>query len=196
MSTDKITDGEELHIINEMLARTRRRTAVAGHFFIAWGIVVLLATGIMWVLHHLEQYQYIWVNWLVAMAVGSGYSAWKGLRLEKKADVFTYSDKAVSATWIALCIAFFLVNLIVPLIDHSFEPLLLVNAVLAGCGLFITGILLEIKRFIGYAIVWWAGGIAMAFLDLPNVLGLFMMIIVVGALWPGFYLIRLVKSGD
>lgn len=196
MSSDKIEPGNELRIINDMLARTRRRTAESGDFFIAWGVIILLAMGIMWGLIHLEYYEYIWVNWLIAMALGAGYSVWKGMKMERKTEVRTYVDMAITGTWIALGIGFFLVNLVGPFIHHSFRSLPLIDAVLAGCGLFITGTLLDMKRLMWYAGLWWAGGVVMAFWDYPQVLGLFMLLIVLGYLWPGIYLNRFKKRGD
>lgn len=196
MSSDKIDPGDELRIINNMLARTRRRTAESGDFLIAWGVIILLAIGIMWGLMHLEYYEYIWLDWLAAMALGAGYSVWKGRKMERKTRVRTYVDTALTGTWIALGIGFFLVNLVGPFIYSSFESLSLVNAVLAGCGLFITGILLDVKRLIWFAGLWWVGGVAMAFWESPHVLGLFMLLIVLGYLWPGIYLNRFIKRGE
>ncbi|MFC1618805.1 hypothetical protein ACFL45_02565 [Candidatus Neomarinimicrobiota bacterium] len=192
MSTDRINADEALRVIDEMLVHTRRKTAVAGEFFIAWGIIIFLATGLMWLLHELGLYRFIWVNWLSAMLLGSAYSAWKGRHLKQQTGPVSYSDKAVRGTWIALCIAFFLVNLVVPLAHKSVQPLIVFDAVMGGCGLLITGILLDVKRFVGFALVWWLGGVAMAFMNFPGVLALFMAIIVLGALWPGWYLIHLV----
>jgi hypothetical protein len=192
MNTDQFNADEALRVIDEMLVRTRRKTAVAGEFFIAWGIIIFLATGLMWLLHEFALHRYIWVSWLSAMLLGSAYSAWKGRRLEKQNGTVSYSDKAVRGTWTVLCVAFFLVNLVVPLAYQSAQQLFLFNAVLAGCGLLITGVLLEVRRLMGFALVWWLGAVAMAFLSFPEVLGLFMAIIVIGALGPGWYLIHLV----
>ncbi|MFC1583839.1 hypothetical protein ACFL4U_04050 [Candidatus Neomarinimicrobiota bacterium] len=132
MSTDRINADEALRVIDEMLVHTRRKTAVAGEFFIAWGIIIFLATGLMWLLHELGLYRFIWVNWLSAMLLGSAYSAWKGRHLKQQTGPVSYSDKAVRGTWIALCIAFFLVNLVVPLAHKSVQPLIVFDAVMGG----------------------------------------------------------------
>jgi hypothetical protein len=193
MATDQINADEALQVINEMLARTRRKTAVAGEFFIAWGVIIFLATGLMWLLHELGLYRYIWVNWLSAMLLGVAYSAWKGRRLRKQAGPVSYSDRAVRGTWTVLCVGFFLINLVIPFAYQSAQQLFVFDAVLAGCGLLITGILLEVRRFAAFALAWWLGGVALAFMNFPYTLALFMAIILCGAIWPGWVLIHSVR---
>jgi hypothetical protein len=192
MSSDKIDPGDELRIINDMLARTRRRTAEAGDFFIAWGVIILLALGIMWGLIHFAYYEYIWPVWFLAIVIGAGYSVWKGRKLERKARVTTYVDTAITGTWIALGIAFlFLIWLGVFAGLYSYSPLMFICAVLTGCGVFITGILLSVKMLVWTGVGWWLGAVVIAFwFNTTNGIGLYMLFLVVGYLLPGIYLKR------
>jgi hypothetical protein len=193
MTADRMNTDDALQVISEMLSRTRRKTAVAGEFLIAWGLVIFLAIGLMWLLHELGQYRYVWINWLGAWLLGVAWSAWKIRRLDRRSEPASYSDRAVRGTWTALCPAFFLINLLIPLAYGSTQQLFAFDAVLTGCGLLITGILLQVRRFSGFALVWGIGAVAIAFIDFPYTLALFMAMIVFGALWPGWYLIQLAR---
>lgn len=191
MSSDKIDPGDELRIINDMQARTRRHTAESSDFFIAWGIIILLALGVMWGLVHMKEYQYIWLNWTIFTALGVGYSFWKVKRLQRTAGVKTYADTAVAGTWIALGVAFVLLNFLGWSAGFYSDSLLptFFNVTLAGCGVFITGILLKANILIWSGVAWWIGTVIVAFWGgVINPIGLYMLLILVAYLLPSIYL--------
>ncbi|MFB0516559.1 MAG: hypothetical protein ACETWG_08140 [Candidatus Neomarinimicrobiota bacterium] len=192
MNPDKINAGDEIRIINAMLAYTRRRTAESGDFFIAWGVILLAALGVMWLLVLLEKYSYIWLDWILAMVVGAGYSYWKIKRLARRTRVKTYADMAIGGTWSALGIAFILVNFLGRpaglYMDGWLSPYFM-NLILAGCGVFISGFLLKTNLLVWAGVVWWIGAVILAFWgSVINPIGLYMLLLVIAYLVPGFYL--------
>lgn len=192
MSTDKINPGEELRIINDMLARTRRQTAESGDFFIVWGVIILAALGAMWGLLYFHYAEYIWPVWTIAVIVGSGYSVWKSRKLDRETRIKSYVGKAIAGTWYALGVAFiFLIWLGVFAGFYSYNPLMFISAVLTGCGVFITGILLSVKLLIWAGVGWWLGAVVLAFwFHNTGSIGLYMLILVACYLLPGIYLKR------
>ena len=192
MSSDKIDPGDEIRYINEMLARTRKRTGAFADYFIFWGIIILLAVGSMVILMRLELHRYIWFSWFAYTILGMGLMIFKGRQRAHGTTVRTYAISALEALWSGLGIAFMFIMFLGPVMGlYSYEPLFFLSAILAGTGTFVTGRLLGAKILVWAGLGWWMGAVAMAIISGPGaIMGIYGLIVILCYLVPGFYLKR------
>jgi len=180
---------ENIELIRSMIEETKRSTAYSGAIYIAWGVVTLLATLGTYLLVVLELYQYIWINWIVFMALGSVYSFYHGVAQARKAKVTTFAGKILGYTWFACGVSLVILAFVAPL--AGLYPGMMVPAVVAtviGIGYFITGEVVQWNLLIWLSVLWWVGGAGMMFLKKESILLVFAFLMSVGYLVPGFIL--------
>jgi Pyruvate/2-oxoacid:ferredoxin oxidoreductase delta subunit len=131
---------EEIRLIQEMIQKTRKSTAESGTLYFFWGIWIILAILGNYVLVWLEKYDWIWLNWIAFVLVGMAYSAFYGIRQEKKQASATYAQMATRYLAIACAMGFVLFGLIFPIFKlYSWEVIPPLIAALAGIELFGVG---------------------------------------------------------
>ena len=180
---------ENLEVIRSMIEETKKATAYSGAIYIAWGAVTLLAILGTYLLVVLELYRYIWMNWILFMALGLVYSLYHGVTLKRKALVTTFSGKILGHTWFACGMSLLILAFVAPL--AGLYPGQMVPAVVAtviGIGYFITAELIQWKLLFWLAILWWVGGAGMMFLKTESILLVFAFLMSLGYLIPGFIL--------
>ncbi len=183
---------DEIQLIKRMIEETKRRsTAAYGNYFVGWGILILLAIIVNYVLIYLERYNLIWVDWIVFMGLGTVISAIDGSKKAARAQVQTYTSKILSYVWAGCGVAFILVGFIFPILNlYSYRAISPLVSLVAGLGMFVTGGLYEWSLLKWAAAIWWLGAIALVFAHGFVQGGILILLVVVGYLYPGIQLNR------
>jgi len=178
---------QDLHLIREMMEKSRRATAESGWLFIFWGIVIMAASAGSYLLHVLEKYEWIWANWIVFMGGGLAYSLFYSLKKQRNAGARTYAQSAALHFVMACGVGFMMVGLVFPFFKlYSPEVVPVLIALIAGmlvfgiAGVYESGIL----RWFG--LLWWLGAAAMVPVQGDDRMLAFIPLMVVGYIVPGF----------
>ena len=180
---------EEIRFIKEMIEKTKRDTAESWIFFFIWGVVIILAIIGNYVLVFIEKTSWIWLNWIVFMGIGVMYAMFYGIRMQKLQGIKTYAQTAVGYLCFACGMAFLLVGFIFPILNvYSYGVITLLISVIAGILVFVIGGIYEWSLLKWCGIIWWLGALGMILVHWHYRALLFIPLIIVGYLVPGFVL--------
>ena len=185
---------EELSYIKEMLEKTKKNTAESAVYFIVWGLVIIFAILVSYALVSRELYQYIWVNWLSAVALGVICTIYINRKIDAKTTVRTYAQNSISYLWGGCGFGFILVSFVLPMFDViSYSTIPILVSLIAGIGVFVSGGIYQYNLFKFCGVLWWIGSIVLIFI--PDYYRNFFVIflLLVGYLMPGFILMRQYK---
>jgi hypothetical protein len=155
---------DEIRLIQEMIERTKKITAGSWMFFLVWGIVVILAIGGMYALVSIEEFNWIWLNWVVFVGIGVVFSIVYGKKLEKLEGARTYANIATDHVCFACGIAFILVSFIFPLLKlYSWGLIPVLISMVAGILVFTLGGIFEWNLLKWCGVIWWLGAVGMIF---------------------------------
>jgi len=180
---------EEIRLIKSMLEKTRKATAESGTIFLFWGVLITLALAGDYLLALLKKYDWIWLNWLIVAGIGWIYSVVYGIRRGRRDSVRTYVQTAARHLYFACGTGFLLVGIFLPWMKvYSHEAIPILIASVSGILFFVMGGIHEwpILRWIG--LVWWAGAVAMSFLDGNNRILLYTLLFIALYLVPTWLL--------
>jgi len=180
---------EEIRLIQEMIQKTRKSTAESGTLYFFWGIWIILAILGNYVLVWLEKYDWIWLNWIAFVLVGMAYSAFYGIRQEKKQASATYAQMATRYLAIACAMGFVLFGLIFPIFKlYSWEVIPPLIAALAGIELFGVGGIYDWNLLKWCGALWWLASLAMLLVPSHFRTMAFVPVIILAYLLPGWVL--------
>lgn len=155
---------DEIRLIQEMIERTKKITAGSWMFFLVWGIVVILAIGSMYALVSIEEFSWIWLNWVVFVGIGVVFSIVHGKKLEKLEGARTYANIATDHVCFACGIAFILVSFIFPLLKlYSWGLIPVLISMVAGILVFTLGGIFEWNLLKWCGVIWWLGAVGLIF---------------------------------
>ncbi len=156
---------DEIRLIQGMIERTKRITAGSWMFFLVWGIVVILAIGGMYALVSIEEFSWIWLNWVVFVGIGVVFSIVYGKKLEKLEGTRTYANIATDHVCFACGIAFILVSFIFPLLKlYSWGLIPVLISMVAGILVFTLGGIFEWNLLKWCGVIWWLGAVGLIFI--------------------------------
>jgi hypothetical protein len=156
---------DEIRLIQEMIERTKKITAGSWMFFLVWGIVVILAIGGMYALVSIEEFNWIWLNWVVFVGIGVVFSIVYGKKLEKLEGARTYANIATDHVCFACGIAFILVSFIFPLLKlYSWGLIPVLISMVAGILVFTLGGIFEWNLLKWCGVIWWLGAVGLIFI--------------------------------
>jgi len=156
---------DEIRLIQEMIERTKKITAGSWMFFLVWGIVVILAIGGMYALVSIEEFSWIWLNWVVFVGIGVVFSIVYGKKLEKLEGARTYANIATDHVCFACGIAFILVSFIFPLLKlYSWGLIPVLISMVAGILVFTLGGIFEWNLLKWCGVIWWLGAVGLIFI--------------------------------
>jgi len=180
---------EEIRFIKEMIERTREITAGSWMFFLIWGIVAILGVAGMYVLVFFEKYSWIWLNWVVFVAVGVIFTMVYGAKLERRKGVRTYANNTTAHLSIACGMGFILVGFIFPLLKlYTWGLIAVLISLIAGIFVFVMGGIYEWSLLKWCGVIWWAGALGMVFVH-ENYRALFFIpLILIGYIMPALIL--------
>jgi hypothetical protein len=155
---------DEIRLIQEMIERTKKITAGSWMFFLVWGIVVILGIGGMYALVSIEEFSWIWLNWIVFVGIGVVFSIVYGKKLEKLEGARTYANITTGHICFACGMAFILVGFIFPLLKlYSWGLIPVLISAVAGILVFTLGGIFEWNLLKWCGVIWWLGAVGMIF---------------------------------
>ncbi len=182
---------EDIHLIKEMIEKTKKTAAKSGTYFILWTVVPILAILGMYILTLLKNYQWIWLNWVVFIAIGIIITAILEIRRESKENVKTYIQIAVFSVWKACGFAFILLGFIFPWLGlYSYPTIPVMMSMIAGIGVYATGGITEWNLLKWCGVLWWFGALLMVIVDHQYRMLLAIPLLIFGYLLPGIILNR------
>lgn len=153
---------EQLKIIQEMVEKTKQHVADSGFSFIVWGWLILTACAGQYLLVYLSREEWIGFNWFGLMGLGAVISIIQSFRLDRKAEVKTYSYVAITSLWQACGGSMVVVAFVgFPLGIIPMKALVPLVAVISGIGTFVTGRIIEWKPLQWAGLLWWATALAL-----------------------------------
>jgi hypothetical protein len=178
---------DDLRLIREMLEKTRRATAESGTLFIFWGIWLILALVGNYTLVYLHRYGWIWVNWAFFGFGGWVVSAVYHIRRGRARLPRTYAQTASAYVSIACSVGFALAAFVFPALKvYSYGVISVIIALVSGILLMALSGIYQLPLLLGAGILWWIGAVVMAFIP-DDWRGLvFIPLLVLGYLVPGF----------
>ena len=155
---------DEIRLIQEMIERTKKITAGSWMFFLVWGIVVILGIGGMYALVFIEEFSWIWLNWVVFVGIGVIFSIVYGKKLEQLEGARTYANITTGHVCFACGMAFILVGFIFPLLKlYSWGLISVLISMVAGILVFTLGGIFEWNLLKWCGVIWWLGAVGMIF---------------------------------
>ena len=178
---------EEIRLIKEMIDKTKQSASDHWKLFFCWGLAGILGVLGMYGLVLFKKYEWIWINWFVFIGLGIVYTIVFSLKKERIQGVKTYTYVSISHLSFACGIVFLLVGFVFPLsnlYDYGLIPVLI--SVIAGLYAFTLGGIIEwnLLKFCG--LVWWLGAVGMIFINPDYRAVLFIPLLFLGYLIPGF----------
>ena len=185
----------EISIIKSMIKKTRRETAESGHLFIFMGIMAIVFVLVVSLLelYHLHQ----WVlPIMIALTVLNGMLGYLIVgRAEQKEKVTSYPKTIVLYLWVICSVNIILLTFLFPYLKiYSFKALPVLVSLTAGIGVFMTGIIYEMRFFRWFSIIWWVGAVLMAVIQSQYLFLIMIASIIIGWIIPGFILNKQYKN--
>ncbi|MGD2295015.1 MAG: hypothetical protein PVF22_04180 [Candidatus Aminicenantes bacterium] len=178
---------EEIQLIKEMIEKTKHTAADYWKLFFCWGLVGILGVTVMYMLVLFEKYEWIWINWIGFIGIGVIYTVLFVIRTEKKQRIKTYTYTSISHLSFACGISFLLCGFAFPLsglYEYGLIPVLI--SVVAGIYAFALGGIIEWNLLKVCGVIWWLGSAGMIFIDPDYRAILFVPLLILGYLIPGF----------
>jgi len=186
---------ENIRFIKDMIERTKEITAGSWMFFLVWGIMAILGVMGMYILVFLETYNWIWLNWIIFMAVGLVFTLVYAAKLERRKGMKSYPQKITTHLSIACGIGFILVGFIFPVLNlYTWGLIAVFIALIAGILVFVMGGIYEWNLLKWCGVIWWAGALGMVFIHQNFRALLFIPLILVGYIMPAFILRSIYKK--
>jgi len=186
---NEIQAKDEIRLIQEMIERTRKITAGSWMFFLVWGIAAILGVAGMYTLVLIEQYTWIWLNWVVFMGIGVVFSIVYGNKHVRQQGARTYPYIATAHACFACGMAFILVGFIFPLLKlYSWGLIAVFISMIAGVLAFTLGGIYEWNLLKWCGVIWWLGAIGMVFIHENYRALLFVPLLLVGYIMPALVL--------
>jgi len=187
---------KEIRLIKEMIDRTKRNSVCNWLYLILWGLMAILAIIGMHLLVILEKYSLIWLNWVIFMGIGALWSAFLGIRQQRREKTRTYIGDALSGVGIISGLAFFATGFAFPLMDlYPAGTIPVMIAIIAGVSSFSMGAILEWGYLKWCGILWLAGALGMGFVHWHYRTLLFIPLLIAGYIVPGFIMQKKYRNG-
>lgn len=180
---------QDLNLIKQMIEKTRRDTAQSGYFFIFIGIISLLGTVAVTILENQGLTRWI-LPTMILMVVANGVIGYLIVARETR-NVKTYAKTVFWHVWMACGFAALLILFFFPAVQlYPMAVVPVLVSILMGIGLFVTGVLLELRFLQWCSAAWWTGACLMAVTGGPHKSMIMAAIILLGWILPGYLLNR------
>jgi hypothetical protein len=175
---------QELAVIRSMLDKTRRETAEAGGLFIFMGAasaVFVLAISLTEMAGETRWVLPLMAGLTAVNAVAGGLLFARSIR---KSRVTTYSGRVLIQLWVACAVALLLGTFVLPRLGaFGLKDTGVLAALVFGIGMFMTGVICDVRRIRWVSLVWPVAAVLMA----AN-LNRWRIVIMIAAIAAGFIL--------
>ena len=181
---DQITNEQALQVIKDMIERTKKKQIYTGFPHLLWGILISCAIIAMYVLIGAGLDHLIGYSWAIFGIAGAIITTVYSKKIYAKKGGNNYPDLGLGTIWIVTMIAMFFVAFIFPILNaYKWHVIYTMVCLLMGIANISTGIL------------WWIGSILFLVINNEAVfMGLFILLLVVNNIIPGFYLNSLARK--
>jgi hypothetical protein len=183
---------EELAMIRKIMQDSQQSILADGKPFIAWGVAFAIATGVTYYAAMKELSMGPWV-WFAAMAIAGIYTVY--VVMSRRNSPETFASKIIGTIWGACGSAIGIVASVIAA-SHAItgEGLMAIISIILGIAYLVSGVVYGLPWFRNLAFGWWAGGIAIAFLNSYHILGIYLFMLVAFEIVPGIVLYRKAKD--
>ena len=187
---------QEISIVKEMIEKTRRETAESGYFFIFIGIIASICpVGISL----LEEYNLnnMVLPALIILTIISGIIGYLVVsREERNEKVKSYPKTVFYQLWFACGMTMLMMVFLFPFLKaYPWSAVPVLVSLVCGIGLYLTGVIYELRFIQWFSMPWWAGACLMAIAEqgMPRAY-IMSAIIIVGWVLPGLILNKQYKN--
>jgi len=187
MNHDEIQ--QEISIIKSMIEKTKKQTAESGHLFIFMGIVAVVFVLVISMLELYQLHQWV-LPTMIALAILNGILGFLVVgKAEQPEKVTTYPRTVVLHLWVICSVNLLLLTFLFPFLKvYSFQALPVLVNLTVGIGVFMTGIIYEMRFLQWFSITWWVGACLMAVIQSQYRFVIMIATIIIGWIIPGFIL--------
>ena len=183
----QMTGEESLALIQSMIDKAQNKIAEDGFEFLLWGVLVIVASIMNYVLLKMGYDDKAGLAWLIMPVIGVPISIIYNRRKAATELVRTYIERAVGNIWMAYGVTLFFIIFYCVKMELSPIPFILL---VTGMATFNTGLTIQFKPLTIGGISFWAFGIISFFVIDANVLLLNALAIFAGYIIPGMLLRR------
>ncbi len=177
-----------------MIEKTKRSTVESGYFLISLGFFSALATLTIGLLELFHFQSYVMPVIILMALVNAFIGYFIVARESKNENVTTYSKILFWNIWMVCGFSALIIVFVLPFLNlYSFKAVPVLISLIMGIGLYVTGVILELRFIQWFSLVWWSGAILMAIIDTPYRFILMAVIILLGWVVPGLLLNRQYK---
>lgn len=179
---------QDLAYIRRIMEEARHEMAERGEGFIIWGFVVLLGLLGTWLIPMHYPGWALGIFWPALVIVG-WIATWARLSRHNPGSMNSWAGKLCGAAWLACTIAMLLIFCAgIPAGVIPPEAIFGIVAAVVGIGVFLNGILVQLRWFRNLAFCWWAGAVAEFIWHGPLSILIMAILIIAFYLIPGFIL--------
>lgn len=184
---EKMMTGEEsLHIITEMINRTKGNIRQASFHILFWGWLLFVCSISEYLFHKFTNWATPWYVWFLVIP-GIFVSLIYGYVSGRRLKIFTYASMVYMWTWLAFLIAGTVIFIVTSKDPEVFPPLILS---LAGMATLISGVIIRFRPLIAGSITFWIFALT-AYFGGPDIESLSVSVaMLTGYLIPGYLLKR------
>lgn len=185
---------QDLLMIRKIMQDSHQRILADGAPLIAWGLAFAVATAYTYVQALAGQSVGPWI-WYGAMAVGAIFTIIDVRKNRHQPE--TFANKMIGTIWGTCGSAIGVTATALALSNTlSGQGLMAVICVILGIAYLLTGVVYGIAWFRNLVFGWWAGGIAIAYINSYHVLGVYLLMLIAFEIVPGFILSRRAKQPE
>ena len=186
----------ELSVIKKIMEDSRRINYDNGIHFIFWGILVVAALLINYVmLLTRTSGRYVGWMWLILMISGAIIDGLIGRKKERTQKVHTFAGSLLGSLWMASGIAMFIFGF-VGTFSQAYSPIFICPVISTSLGIsyFTSGAIQQINWLKNLAFGWWAGAIILFIFPSIHTLLIFALMLICLQIIPGIILNRRTKN--
>jgi len=182
---------QELHIVKEMIQKTKQKVVDRGAFFLLWGGLVFLSSSATFVLTELGYKKLIWLPLAILMSIGLIASMFLMREYSKRARYTSFVAHSYNSVWLACGLAFFILTFVNSITSFfSPEATYPIISFIAGIGVFASGGIMEWTSLRIGGLFWWGGAVVMMLVPSEFHPLILAIVIIPGHLIPGYLLKR------
>jgi Flp pilus assembly protein TadB len=186
---------QDIAIIKDMIAKTRKETAQSGLIFVIPGILLIIFVIAIYFLEKMNL-QHLFLPILITTVIIIGIVSFIiALKFDAKERVKTYPRMIFGQLWIACGASCIITGLIFPLLKvYSWNIIVPACWPIIAIGFYLTGIVFEIPLVRWCSLFWWLGAFLMVLTPNSYHLTIVISTLVLGYILPGFILNRKYNS--
>jgi len=193
-NSERFNEKDSLKVIYEMIEAARCDVQDNYFYYLLWGILVLLASLLEFVLLQVFQLPCHYIGWPVLMGIGVFITILHSVRKYVKSKSFSYVGSFFLYFYIGWTLS--LILLLAFVIAAHYALIQPVSLSMYALAIFVSGSILRFKPLIWGGFIAWAAAIASFFSPFPVQLLITAATVIIAYIIPGWLLKRKTESND